>query len=88
MPSDEFFSETDCARLAELMERWRKARDGGGCLPSEEQAELDELVAAELVAATNRARAQVKARSASDGRTADPPVARAPGFNQSGGRAG
>ena len=59
MPGDEFFSEAECARLAELTGRWRKARDAGGSLPSAEQAELDELIAVELVAATERAAASL-----------------------------
>lgn len=57
MSGDEFFSEAEIARLAELMARWRTARDAGEALPAEEQSELDALIAAELVAATARSAA-------------------------------
>ena len=33
--------------MADLMARWRTARDAGGRLPAEEQAELESLVVAE-----------------------------------------
>jgi hypothetical protein len=51
---DEFFSAEQQQRLEELMLHWREARDQGGCLP-EEQAELDNLIDAELAAAARRA---------------------------------
>jgi hypothetical protein len=54
---DRFFTAEQQQRLQELMGRWRAARDTGTALPAEEQAELDALVAAELHAATERARA-------------------------------
>jgi hypothetical protein len=44
-------------RLAELMARWRVARNAGTALPPHEQAELDALVEAELRAATARSAA-------------------------------
>jgi hypothetical protein len=37
------------------MDRWRIARDNQTSLPSDEQAELDALIQAELQAATQRA---------------------------------
>ncbi|HWG41618.1 MAG TPA: hypothetical protein VN688_02450 [Gemmataceae bacterium] len=40
--------------MTELLARWRAARDAGTPLPSQEQAELDALVEAELRAATKR----------------------------------
>jgi hypothetical protein len=54
---DQYFTAEQQQRLQELMARWRAARDGGTALPPAEQAELDALVAAELHAATQRARA-------------------------------
>ncbi len=54
---DEFFTADQQQRLAQLMERWRVARDSGTSLPTDEQAELDALVEAELQAATARAEA-------------------------------
>jgi hypothetical protein len=54
---DEFFSATQQARLSELMTRWRAARDSNSTLPTEEQTELDRLIAAELNAATKRSKA-------------------------------
>src|SRR5690606_5634986 len=54
---DEFFSALQQRRLEELMSRWRAARDQGSALSSDEQAELDELVDAELAAAAKRAEA-------------------------------
>ncbi|HET6573727.1 MAG TPA: hypothetical protein VFG68_09015 [Fimbriiglobus sp.] len=54
---DVFFPEADRQRLADLMARWRVARDSGGALPAEEQAELGALAAAELSAATARSAA-------------------------------
>jgi hypothetical protein len=55
MRGDRFFTAEQQRRLAELMERWRAARDAGQALSAEEQAELDALVAAELEAAIQRA---------------------------------
>jgi hypothetical protein len=60
MRPDSFFSAAQQQRLAELMYRWRAARDGGGTLPTEEQAELEALVAAEVEAATRRAAALLR----------------------------
>jgi hypothetical protein len=54
---DSYFTSDQQERLAALMERWRGARDRGGVLPAEEQAELDALVEAELTAAAQRAAA-------------------------------
>jgi hypothetical protein len=54
---DQFFTAEQQQRLHELMTRWRAARDAGGQLPPEEQAELDALVEAELRAAAARAAA-------------------------------
>ena len=57
MRPDRFFNETQQKRLAELMGRWRHARDRGTALLPEEQVELDQLTAAELEGATQRASA-------------------------------
>ncbi|MBW4614622.1 MAG: hypothetical protein KME21_15365 [Desmonostoc vinosum HA7617-LM4] len=51
---DTFFSAQQQERLSELMRLWRLARDQGQELPPEQQAELDNLVEAELKAATDR----------------------------------
>lgn len=52
--ADLFFSADQQRRLSELMRLWRIARDRGGNLRQEQQAELDALVDAELRAATAR----------------------------------
>jgi hypothetical protein len=57
MRPDALFTADQQQRLAELMARWRAARDAGSHLPAEEQAELDALVEAELRAATQRSAA-------------------------------
>jgi hypothetical protein len=54
---DRFFPAAQQRRLAELMSRWRAARDAGSDLPPEEKAELDALVQAELEATSKRAKA-------------------------------
>jgi len=54
---DRFFSAAQQQRLDQLMARWRTARDQGALLPADEQAELEALVEAELLAATQRAAA-------------------------------
>lgn len=51
---DEFFDQAKQQRLAHLMDRWRLARDSGTPLPSNEQAELDTLVEAEIEASAER----------------------------------
>jgi hypothetical protein len=57
MRPDAFFTAVQRQRLAELMDRWRAARDAGTSLPAQEQAELDSLVEAELRAASERSAA-------------------------------
>jgi hypothetical protein len=54
---DQFFNGQQQGRLAELMARWRAARDAGNSIPSAEQAELDALVDAEARASGKRAAA-------------------------------
>jgi hypothetical protein len=51
---DRFFDAAQQERLAELMARWRQARDAGGELPPQEQAELDALIQAEVEASARR----------------------------------
>ena len=51
---DRYFNAAQLQRLAELMGRWRIARDRGDSLPPHEQAELQALVEAELRAAGER----------------------------------
>jgi hypothetical protein len=51
---DRLFTAEQQRRLAELMERWRAARDRGESLPPEERSELDALVELELRAAADR----------------------------------
>ena len=54
---DEFFPESQSSRLRELMQRWRECRDTGTSLADSEQSELDSLIEAELLGATNCAAA-------------------------------
>jgi hypothetical protein len=60
MRPDELFTAAQQQRLAELLDRWRAARDAGTPLPPQEQAELDALVEAELRAATERSAALLR----------------------------
>ena len=57
MRPDTFFTADQQRRLAELMARWRVARDAGAALDPQEQAELEALVRAEVRAAGERAAA-------------------------------
>lgn len=54
---DPFFGAAQKQRMAELMVRWRTARDQGRAIDAEEQTELDALIEAELLASTDRAAA-------------------------------
>ncbi len=58
--ADEFFKEEQRNRLSELMDLWRQARDEGQSLSKELQIELDNLVEAELKAATARTASLLK----------------------------
>jgi hypothetical protein len=60
MKADAFFTAEQQRRMAELLARWRAARDAGTRLPAEEQAELDALVEAELRAAVQRTEAMAR----------------------------
>jgi hypothetical protein len=60
MVADEFFPADQRDRLAELMARWRAARDAGDALPPNEQSELDGLAQAEVTAAGRRAAALLR----------------------------
>jgi len=51
---DRFFDADQQQRLAELMARWRAARDAGTSLPTTEQAELDALIEEELRGSAKR----------------------------------
>jgi hypothetical protein len=55
---DRFFDAGQQERLAELMARWRRARDSGEDsgedLPAEEQLELDDLIEEEVRASARR----------------------------------
>ena len=55
MRPDELFDEGSRTKLVDLMERWRRARDNQTNLATAEQAELEQLVAAEYRAAVERA---------------------------------
>ena len=57
MKPDRFFSAEQIRRLAELMSKWRSARDSGTSLPADEQAELEALIAAELEGMIERTKA-------------------------------
>jgi hypothetical protein len=52
---DRFFTAEQRQRLEQLMARWRSARDLGQSLGADEQAELEDLIDAEVRAATARA---------------------------------
>jgi hypothetical protein len=52
---DSHFTAAQQTRLAGLMAQWRQARDAGISLSPAEQTELQSLVDAELVGATQRA---------------------------------
>ena len=54
LQADDFFTKEKCARLQELMTRWRAARDASMTLPGTEQAELERLVQEEVAAAGRR----------------------------------
>ena len=54
---DEFFSGSQSTRLQELMASWRQCRDTGTSLAASDQAELESLVEAELLGATQRSAA-------------------------------
>jgi hypothetical protein len=54
---DPYFTEEQQQRLADLMGRWRSAKEIGRNLPVEEQAELERLVDAELKGSAARAAA-------------------------------
>jgi hypothetical protein len=55
---DRFFTADQ--RLEQLMAAWRAARDGGNPLSTEEQAELERLIDAEVRAATERTAALLR----------------------------
>lgn len=55
MSPDALFTAEQRDRLAELMMKWRAARDAGTHLAPEEQSELDALVEAEVRATAERA---------------------------------
>jgi hypothetical protein len=57
---DRLFTAAQQERLRYLMGRWRAARDAGTALPPAEQAELDALVEAEVLAASERASALLR----------------------------
>jgi hypothetical protein len=57
---DRYFTREQQDRLADLMRRWRTARDTGQAWSTAEQTELNALVEAELRAATERAAALVR----------------------------
>ncbi len=54
---DRFFTAEQQRRLEELMTKWRRARDTSARLSPEDQAELENLVDGELLAAAERAAA-------------------------------
>jgi len=45
---DKFVTAEQIARLRELMDKWRAARDSGQRLPQDEQSELEAIIQAEL----------------------------------------
>ena len=61
MEPDEFFTADQQARLADLMGRWRQARDTSTPFPAEEKAQLDLLIADELRGSAARTAATLAA---------------------------
>ncbi|PWU09839.1 MAG: hypothetical protein C5B50_26650 [Verrucomicrobia bacterium] len=59
--ADQFFTSLQQQRLEELMIKWRKARDAGKPISTDEQSELNELIDAEVQAAGERAAAALAA---------------------------
>ncbi len=57
---DRFFSAEQRQRLEHLMDAWRASRDGSQALSTEQQAELELLVDAEVRATADRAAALVR----------------------------
>lgn len=55
MRPDRFFNAEQRNRLTQLMTDWREARDRVTPYPAEKQAELEQLIDAELEASTRRA---------------------------------
>lgn len=53
--ADKFFSAQQQQRLQALIERWRESRDQGSAMSPGEQAELESLVEAEVIASGRRA---------------------------------
>lgn len=51
---DSHFTQAQMDQLAELMTRWREARDRGVELSADEQSRLEGLINAELLASANR----------------------------------
>jgi hypothetical protein len=54
---DSFFNTAQQNRIAELMDKWRNARDNGQTLPQKEQQELETLVQTEVIGMAQRAKA-------------------------------
>jgi hypothetical protein len=57
MKPDRFFTAAQQARLKELFDAWRTARDSGGVFPDGDRAELEALTMTELKASGSRAKA-------------------------------
>ena len=58
--ADAYFSAADRMRLADLMARWRQARDTGSTFTNADRTELDSLVASELQASVTRSAAALR----------------------------
>lgn len=57
---DEFFTAAQQKRMSELMQKLRAAQNGDDVISPDEQAELEELVNAELEASVRRAETMVR----------------------------
>jgi len=57
MRPDKFFTAEQQKRLSDLMAKWRAARDAGNKLLSEDQAELEALIDAQLEGSVQRTKA-------------------------------
>lgn len=64
--SDRWFTQEQIDRLEHLMLQWRTARDRSTNLPEDDQAELESLIEAELLASAQRAKYLTNSMSAQD----------------------
>lgn len=66
MHPDKFFTAEQQKRLAHLMSKWRTARDSGSKLSTDQQAELETLIDAELEGSAKRVEALLNSKTNAD----------------------